>query len=54
MRRATDMGIGLDDEAKEGLVVKDVATRAVAAIPTESRRTDQVVNALKSSSGGER
>ena len=47
MRRAADAGVGIDDGAREILVVKDVATRMIAAIPTESRHTDQVVSALK-------
>ena len=47
MRTAADMGVGLHDEAREVLVVKDLATRAIAAIPTESRHTDPVVNARK-------
>ena len=41
MRKAADMGVGLDDEAREFLVVKDAATRAIAAIPTKSCHTDQ-------------
>ncbi|CAE7336630.1 unnamed protein product [Symbiodinium sp. KB8] len=47
MRRAADMGIGNDDEAREVLVVRDVATRVIAAIPTPSRYTEDVVEALK-------
>ena len=47
MRRAADMGIGNDDEMREVLVVRDVATRVIAAIPTMSRNTDDVVEALK-------
>ena len=47
MRRAADAGLGIDDGAREVLVVRDIATRVIAAIPTESRHTDQVVNALK-------
>ena len=47
MRRAADMGIGNDDEMREVLVVRDVATRVIAAIPTMSRYTDDVVEALK-------
>ena len=47
MRRAADMGIGNDDEMREVLVVRDVATRAIAAIPTMSRNTEDVVEALK-------
>ena len=37
----------MDDGAREVLVVRDIATRMIAAIPTESRHTDQVVNAMK-------
>ena len=47
MRKAADAGVGIDDGAREILVVKDVATRMIAAIPTESRHTDQVVDAMK-------
>ena len=47
MRRAADMGVGNDDEAREVLVVRDVATRVIAAIPTPSRFTDDVVEALE-------
>ncbi|CAE7218058.1 unnamed protein product [Symbiodinium sp. KB8] len=47
MRRAADMGIGNDDEMREVLVVRDVATNVIAAIPTMSRYTDDVVEALK-------
>ena len=47
MRRAADAGLGIDDGAGEVLVVRDIATRMIAAVPTESRHTDQVVNALK-------
>ena len=47
MRRAADMGVGNDDEAREVLVVRDVATRVIAAIPTMSRLTEDVVEALK-------
>ena len=47
MRKAADMGVGNDDEAREVLVVRDIATRANAAIPTESRHIDSVVGALK-------
>ena len=47
MRRAADMGIGNDDEMREVFVVRDVATRVIAAIPTMSRNTDDVVEALK-------
>ena len=47
MRRAADMGIGNDDEAREVLVVHDVATRVIAAIPTPSRYTEDVVEAVK-------
>ena len=41
------MGVGNDDEMREVLVVRDIATRAIAAIPTMSRNTDDVVDALK-------
>ena len=41
------MGVGNDDEAREVLVVRDVATRVIAAIPTPSRFTDDVVEALE-------
>ena len=41
------MGIGSDDEMREVLVVRDVATRVIAAIPTMSRYTEDVVEALK-------
>ncbi|OLP79101.1 hypothetical protein AK812_SmicGene40656 [Symbiodinium microadriaticum] len=34
-------------QAREVLVVRDVATRAAAALPTESRHIHQVVNALR-------
>ena len=47
MRKAADAGLGVDDGAREVLVVRDIATRMIAAIPTESRHTDQVVNAMK-------
>ena len=47
MRKAAGMGVGLDDEAREVLVVRDVATRAAAALPAESRHIHQVVNALR-------
>ena len=47
MRRAADAGVGIDDGAREILVVRDIATRMIAAIPTESRHTDDVVNAMK-------
>ena len=47
MRRAADMGVGNDDDMREVLVVRDVATRVIAAIPTMSRYTDDVVEALK-------
>ena len=47
MRKAAGMGVGNDEEAREVLVVRDVATRVIAASPTESRRTDQVVDALR-------
>ena len=47
MRRAADAGLGIDDGAREVLVVRDIATKMIAAIPTESRHTDQVVSALK-------
>ena len=47
MRKAADAGLGIDDGAREVLVVRDVATRMIAAIPTESRHTEQVVSALK-------
>ena len=47
MRRAADAGLGIDDGAREVLVVRDIATRMIAAVSTESRHTDQVVNALK-------
>ena len=47
MRRAADMGIGNDDEAREVLVVRDVTTRAIAAIPTMARLTEDVVEALR-------
>ena len=33
MRKVADMGVGNDDEMREVLVVHDVATRAIAAIP---------------------
>ncbi|CAE7274956.1 unnamed protein product [Symbiodinium sp. KB8] len=46
MRKTADMGVGDDDEAREVLVVRDIATRATVAIPTESRHTDEVVDAL--------
>ena len=36
MRKAADMGVGNDDEMREILVVRDVATRVIAAIPTMS------------------
>ena len=45
MRRAADMGIG-NDEMREVLVIRDVATRVIAAIPTMSRNTEDVVEAL--------
>ena len=47
MRRAADAGLGIEDGAREVLVVRDIATRMITAIPTESRNTDQVVSALK-------
>ena len=47
MRRAADAGLGIDHGGREVLVVRDVATRVIAAIPTESGHTDQVVSALK-------
>ena len=47
MRRAADMGIGNDDEAREVLVVRDVATRVIGAIPTPSRYTEDVGEAVK-------
>ena len=50
MRRAADMGIGNDEEMREVLVIRDVATatRVIAAIPTMlSRNTEDVVEALK-------
>ena len=47
MRKAADAGLGIDDGAREVLVIRDVATKMIAAIPTESRRTEQVVSALK-------
>ena len=43
VRRAANIGVGNDDEAREVLVVRDVATRVIAAIPTPSRLTDDVV-----------
>ena len=47
MRKAADAGLGIDDGAREVLVIRDVATKMIAAIPTESRHTEQVVSALK-------
>ncbi|CAE7786659.1 unnamed protein product [Symbiodinium sp. KB8] len=47
MRRAADMGIGSDDEMREVLVIREVATRVIAAIPAMSRNTEDVVEALK-------
>ena len=46
-RKAADAGLGIDDGAREVLVIRDIATKMIAAIPTESRHTDQVVSALK-------
>ena len=42
MRKAADAGVGIDDGAREVLVIRDVATKMIAAIPTESRHTEQV------------
>ena len=47
MRKAADAGLGIDDGAREVLVIRDIATKMIAAIPTESRHTEQVVSALK-------
>ncbi|CAE7187272.1 unnamed protein product, partial [Symbiodinium sp. CCMP2456] len=47
MRKAADMGVGNDDEDREILVVRDVATKVIAAIPTKTRFTDDVVDALR-------
>ena len=47
MRGAADMGLGNDNEAREVLVVRGVATRVIAAIPAPSRYTEDVVEALK-------
>ena len=47
MRKAADAGLGIDDGAREVLVIRDVATKIIAAIPTESRHAEQVVSALK-------
>ena len=41
------MGVGNDDEAREVLVARDVATQVIAAIPTPSRLTEDVAEALK-------
>ncbi|OLP93893.1 hypothetical protein AK812_SmicGene24167 [Symbiodinium microadriaticum] len=47
MRKAADMGMGNDDEDREILVVRDVATKVIAAIPTTNRYTEDVVDALR-------
>ena len=47
MRKAADAGLGIDDGAREVLVIRDIATKMIAAIQTESRHTEQVVSALK-------
>ena len=40
-------GSALTTEQEKFLVVRDIATRVIAVIPTETRHTDQVVSALK-------
>ena len=47
MRKASDAGMGFDDGVREVLVVRYVATRVIAAIPTESCHTEKAVNALR-------
>ncbi|CAE7749097.1 GIP [Symbiodinium sp. CCMP2456] len=47
MRKAAAMGVGNDDEDREILVVRDVATKVIAAIPTRNRCTEDVVGALR-------
>ena len=39
MCKASDMGVGLDNELREILVVRDLVSRAIAAISTQSRHT---------------
>ncbi|CAE7217131.1 unnamed protein product, partial [Symbiodinium sp. CCMP2456] len=51
MRKAADMGMGNDDENREILVVRDVATKVIAAIPTKNRYAEDVVDALRRLSG---
>ena len=47
MRDAKDRGVGVDDDAREILVIRDIATKIVAAYPTASRSTDDVVRCLQ-------
>ena len=47
MRDAKDRGVGIDDDTREILVIRDIATKVVAAYPTASRSTDDVVKCLQ-------
>ncbi|CAE7562230.1 RE2, partial [Symbiodinium pilosum] len=47
VRDAKDRGVGMDDDAREILVIRDIATKVVAAYPTASRSTDDVVKCLQ-------
>ncbi|CAE6965643.1 unnamed protein product [Symbiodinium sp. CCMP2456] len=47
VRKAADMGMGNDDEDREILVVRSVATKVIVAIPTKNRCTEDVVDALR-------
>ena len=47
MRDAKDRGVGIDDDTREILVIRDIATKIVAAYPTASRSTDDVVKCLQ-------
>ena len=46
-RDAKDRGVGIDDDTREILVVRDIAKKVVAAYPTASRSTDDVVKCLQ-------
>ncbi|CAE7237198.1 unnamed protein product, partial [Symbiodinium sp. CCMP2456] len=45
--QSPDMGVGNDDERREILVAGDVAAKVIAAIPTENRFTEDVVDVLR-------
>ena len=54
MRRASDRGIFDGEPDREILVMKDVATKMIGALPTRDRSTESVVDCIKKFAGNKR